>query len=228
MKAPPPFDDRAFAWSEKVFSRLNTQTDFQCELGEAWLANYVKTQPSGDYEVLAQEYYQLNKQDMMSSERIDVSHILFSTKERTLDEARELADSVSIQLKENPALFDELVMSYSDDPSKVSNQGRFFGIAKGDMVKSFDQKAFSMQAGEISSPVETTYGFHIIRLDKSYKPEMMSFDDVKGRLIESERNRHEERIKQQYLSSLSDLDVQMSKESLEEMITRQLEDVDTE
>ena len=207
-----------------VQDRMRLAAD--AELGEAWLQHYVDMQPAADYEQLAREYYELNKQDILSSEKIDVSHILVSTKERTTEEASEIANRLSQEIQGDPSRFDELVMSFSDDPSKSANQGRFYGIAKGEMVESFDKKAFSMQAGEISEPVETTYGFHIIRLDKYHAPEMMSFDAVKDRLMESERARHNERIKQQYLNDLTSLDVQMTKEALEEMVRRQLEDVD--
>jgi len=195
------------------------------ELAEAWLQHYVELQPTGDYERLAREKYELNKQDMLSTERLDVSHILISIKERSSDEARELAESVSKKVQANPALFDEMVETYSEDQSKSSNKGHFHGIKKGDMVEAFEDKAFSMKKAEISAPVETQYGFHIIRLDAYHEPEVMSFEAVKDQLIEAEQNNHEERIRQEYLSSLSALDVQMTKEALEEMVRRQLADV---
>jgi len=228
LRAQLAADAREAGYDKETIVQNRMQLAADTELGEAWLQHYIKIQPSGDYETLAREYYQLNKQNIMSSEKIDVSHILISNEERTREEANELATSLSEQLIEDPSVFNELVMSNSDDPSKASNKGRFFGIGKGDMVDSFDKKAFSMQAGEISGPVETNYGFHIIRLDKYYPPESLSFDAVKGGLIEGERKRHEERIKQQYLGSLTAQDAQMSKEALEEMVRRQLEDEDTE
>ena len=49
----------------------------------------------------------------------------------------------------------------------------------------------------------------------------MSFDEAKGQLIERERKRHEDRIRQEYLSSLTSLDVEMSDQALQEMVKRQ-------
>ena len=228
MRAQLAADAREAGYDQEQIIKKRMSLAADAELGEAWLAHYVDIQPAADYERLAQEYYQLNKQEMFSTARIDVSHILISTKERTPEEATELADSISQTLAADSSQFDELVMTYSDDPSKSTNKGMFFRVGKGDMVDSFDEKAFSMQPGEISAPVETNYGFHIIRLDQYYEPEMMSFDAVKDRLIDSEKRRHEERNKQQYLSSLTSLDVEMSKEALEEMARRQIEDTGTE
>ena len=58
------------------------------ELAEAWVQQYVDIQPAADYEALAREYYDLNRADMLGTAKIDVSHILISSKERSLDEAK--------------------------------------------------------------------------------------------------------------------------------------------
>ncbi|MGB5488107.1 MAG: peptidylprolyl isomerase [Lysobacterales bacterium] len=193
----------------------------QSELAEAWLAHYVATQPKADFEQLAYERYQLNQANMLSSPMVNVSHILVSTKERPDHDAKARAESVYQQLVDNPAAFDELVAEYSEDPSASSNKGKFSNVKKGDMVKAFEEAAFAMQPGEISKPVKTDYGYHVIRLDAYIEPKKMEFDDVKAQLIDQQRINHEERIKRTYLESLTTLDVQMSEAQLEEMVRRQ-------
>ena len=222
LRAQMAADAREAGYDQEAVVKDRMRLAADAELGQAWLQHYVEIQPEGDYEQLAREYYQLNKQEILTSEQIDVSHILVSTDSRTIEEARELADSISQKIELNPELFDELVTTYSEDPSASSNHGRFFRIKKGGMVDSFEDAAYSMTKGEISKPVKTIYGFHIIRLDEYYEPKEMSFDEVKSGLIDRERERHQERLKQQYLGSLTSLDVQMSKEALEEMVNRQL------
>jgi parvulin-like peptidyl-prolyl isomerase len=180
----------------------------------------VDIQPAGDYEQLAREYYQLHKEEMLTAPKIDVSHILVSSKDRSPEEALELAESIRLQLDETPLKFDDLVEQYSDDPSAASNQGKFKNVKKGDMVKEFERVAFALKAGEISAPVRTTYGYHIIRLDAHIAAEQLSFDDVRQRLIDAERSKHDDRVRKYYLESLTILDVEMSEESLEEMINR--------
>ena len=193
----------------------------QTELAEAWLAHYVAMQPKADYEQLAYERYQLNQANMLSTPMVNVSHILVSTKERPDDDAKVRAESVHQQLLDNPSAFDELVVEYSEDPSASSNKGKFSNVKKGDMVKPFEEVAFAMQPGEISQPVKTDFGYHVIRLDAYIAPEKMQFDDVKAQLIDQERINHEERTKRNYLESLTTLDVQLSEVQLEEMIRRQ-------
>ena len=193
----------------------------ESELGTAWMETYVENQPAADYEALAHEYYLLNKEKIMSSPTADVTHILISTKNHSVQEALAIAENVRQQALDNPDSFDELVLTYSEDPSMNSNKGRFTNIKSGDMVKPFELATFALKEGEISPPVKTIYGFHIIRLDAKTAPEQLRFDEVKRQLIQREEEKHKERVKQEYLSSLSSLKVEMSQEALETMVKTQ-------
>ena len=201
-----------------IIDRMQLAAD--AELASAWLVHYVDNQPEGDYEQLAYEYYQVNKDELLSTEKIDVSHILISTKERTNEDALELASSLHQQITQEPSKFNGLVLEYSEDPSAASNQGRFIDVEKGDMVQPFEKAAFTLKEGKISGPVRTTFGYHIIRLDMHRPAEQLSFDQVKERLIEKQQKTHGDRIKQDYMAGLSSLDVEMSEEQMVEMITR--------
>jgi len=202
-----------------VIDRMKLAAD--AELATAWVEHYVASKPQGDYELLAREYYELHKQGMMSDEKIDVSHILISSEERSEEEALAEAESIYKKAEAKPESFDELIMTFSDDPSSASNNGHFFNVKKGDMVKSFEEVAFALENGEISQPVKTGYGYHIIRLDAYIDPKQKTFDEVKDGIMASERNRHSARIRKNYLSTLTSLDVEMTKEALEEMVRRQ-------
>lgn len=191
------------------------------ELAAAWLQHYIKSQPAADFEALAQEYYQLHKDQMLSPSRIDVTHILVSTKERSEEEALVLANALYAEVIENPSSFSEVALMQSEDPSASSNKGSFKGVKRGDMVPPFENKAFSLEPGEISEPVKTRYGYHIIRLDAYIAQEVLAYDSVKDQLIESERKAHQNRIESDYRDRLTSYDVEMSQENLEEMIRRQ-------
>ena len=193
----------------------------EAELADAWVQHYVEMQPAADYEALAREYYAVYQEQIMTSEMVNVSHILISYAKHSDEEAKALADSVSEQLKVNPELFDELVLTYSEDPSAGSNKGKFTNVKKGDMVKPFEETSFALEQGEISVPVKTQYGYHIIRLDARIAPEQLTFDEVKSRLIEKERIKHEERVKQDYIQSLTSSEVKMTQEALEKMVRSQ-------
>jgi peptidyl-prolyl cis-trans isomerase C len=211
--------EAGFDKEQVVMERM--QLAAEVELAEAWMTHYVASQPPADYEVLAQEYYLLHQNEIMTSAKVNVSHILISTDKRSDEEALELADSVSQQLKMDPKSFDELVLTYSEDPSAQSNKGKFTNVKRGDMVRAFEETAFELEEGEISEPVRTQYGYHIIRLDAKVAPEQLSFDDVKWRLIERERKKHEDRIMENYIRELSSLEVNMTQAALEKMVREQ-------
>lgn len=202
-----------------VVDRMRLAAD--AELADAWLSHYVEERSEADYEALAHEYYLLNGKLIKSSPMVDVSHILISTNERSDQEAKDLADTIYKKLVEDPSQFDQFVVEYSEDPSAPSNKGKFKNVKKGDMVKNFEVTAFALQQDEISKPVKTEFGYHIIRLDASIKPRQMTFEEVKDKLIMRERVKHDERVKSDYLDSLNSQEVRMSEAQLLEMVRRQ-------
>lgn len=191
------------------------------ELADAWLEHYVSIQPEADYEQLAHEAFLLKQEKVYSSPKVDVSHILVATKERSDEDAKALAEDIYKQLQADPELFGELVVKYSEDPSASSNKGSFTEVKKGDMVKPFEDKAFALKDGEISAPVKTDFGYHVIRLDAKIEPVELDFDDLKVDLMRIERKKHDERVKRDYLESLTSLEVFMTEEQLGEMVSRQ-------
>ena len=221
LRAQLAEDAREAGFDKQEMVKERMRLAAEAELGEAWLQHYVETQPAADYEALARENYQLNQDTMLSTSKIDVSHILISAEQRSDTEAKEIAETVWQQLSTAPASFDDLVLQYSDDPSASSNQGRFKGVKKGDMVKPFEDTAFALAEGEISQPVKTRFGYHIIRLDAHIPASKMEFDEIKEQLMQAERKRHEGRIQKDYLESLTTQEVMMTQEALEEMVRRQ-------
>ncbi|HYG50593.1 MAG TPA: peptidylprolyl isomerase [Flavobacteriales bacterium] len=60
--------------------------------------------------------------------------------------------------------FVELAKKYSEDPGSAPNGGLYANINKGDFMKKFEEKLFSLKPGEISKPFKTSYGYHIAEL----------------------------------------------------------------
>lgn len=85
--------------------------------------------------------------------KISAQHILVDQNFEAMDILRKL------ELGES---FEKLARDYSNCPS--SNQGGYLGeFSKGMMVRSFEDAAFKLEIGEISSPVKTQFGYHIIK-----------------------------------------------------------------
>ena len=98
---------------------------------------------------------------------LGVSHILIepqpSTDRRAEALARAEAALVRVRSGED---FSELARQYSDDPGTAPAGGDLGFFSKGQMVPGFEEAAFSLELGEVSEPVETEFGFHLIKADE--------------------------------------------------------------
>lgn len=87
----------------------------------------------------------------------------------------------------NGETFENKARIYSDDPGSAANGGLYTNIGRGKMVKIFEATALNLQEGEISDPVESEFGFHIIQLVKKSG----KLYDAKHILLKSEPNAEE-------------------------------------
>lgn len=191
------------------------------ELAEAWIAQIKKNAPEADYEAMAYEDYLANPDDYRTPEYIDVTHILIGTKERSDEEALELALSVREKALEAPESFSELVKEYSDDPAKVKNAGSYLRVGRGKMAKPFEDAAFALESeGDISTPVGTDYGYHIIRLDKRYAPRPRAFEDVRQEAVAEMKEKHQNKYRETYIKALLADGIVLPEGSVQVMLER--------
>jgi len=175
----------------------------QKELAENWLLQVVRNAPEADFEALAYEDYVSNPDTYRTEEILDISHILIGNKERSNQDAELLADLLITRLEKDPSIYGELVMEYSDDPAKTSNGGRYPEMHRGQMVAPFEKAAFALkEPGQISVPVETDYGFHIIRLNARHGNTVPDYDAVKDQAVATARRKYYENYQQRYLRNL--------------------------
>lgn len=197
------------------------QLAMEQELAEAWIAHMVETAPPGDYEALAYEKYLANPENYPSQESLDVSHILIKSDIRPEEEALDTVNRLHAELLENPALFDEYIGEYSEDPAKASNAGRYPDMTRGKMVKPFEEAAFAMsEVGSISEPVKTSYGFHIIRLNGRTPPGTKPYEQVKGLLVQQAIDQHKQKVQRNYLMKLSEEPIELPDGAVEKMVKR--------
>lgn len=117
-----------------------------------------------------EEYYEKNKSQYSQPESREVRHILVKTKAK--------ADALYNQLQAG-ADFAELAKKNSEDTGSKANGGKLT-ISKGQTVAPFDKAAFSMKKNEISKPVKTEFGYHIIQPLGAIKPAKVTpLKDVK-------------------------------------------------
>lgn len=105
-------------------------------------------------------YYDTHKTQYQVPESREVRHILVQKKP--------LADQIYAQLKSG-GNFAALAKKYSKDPGSAANGGKLT-VSKGQTVPEFDKKTFELKKGELSQPVKTQYGYHIIEAISDIKP----------------------------------------------------------
>lgn len=133
----------------------------------------------------AKKFYTENASKFQGDEQRRASHILISfgdkadaaAKKNALDKAL----SVLTEAKRNPEKFAELAQKYSQDPGSAANGGDLGAFGRGMMVKSFDDAVFSMAPGAISEPVESEFGYHIIKLTE-IMGQSVTFDAAKANI----------------------------------------------
>lgn len=104
--------------------------------------------------------------------QVRARHILVATKEE--------AEAVAERLKKGED-FAAVAKEKSKDPRAEGGDLGFFG--RGQMVKPFSEAAFALEVDEISEPVQTPYGWHIIRIEEKRDRKPPSFEDVKDALM---------------------------------------------
>ncbi|KXK42747.1 MAG: PpiC-type peptidyl-prolyl cis-trans isomerase [Bacteroidetes bacterium OLB11] len=136
---------------------------------------------------------------------IQVAQIMINVKESKgvegAESAKKLADSLYFQLKKG-ANFEDFVEKFSDDKFSKNTKGVLQTISVGQMVTEFEDAAFNLKTiGEISSPVKTKFGYHIIKLIK--KLPLKPYDSVKTDLEKRiEKDGRIDVAKQQYTEKL--------------------------
>ncbi len=113
---------------------------------------FEKEHPVTEEEI--KQYYEDNKDQFAKR---DASHILVAD-EKTAKEVKDKLDK--------GADFAALAKEYSKDTANAANGGELGTFSRGQMVKEFEDAAFSLKEGEISGPVKTQFGYHIIKVNK--------------------------------------------------------------
>lgn len=137
-----------------------------------------------------EKYYRRHLAQFDVPEQVKASHILIKVDqdadEDAKQEKRTFAEKLLADIKAGKD-FAELARSYSDDKASAAKGGDLDYFTRNTMVPAFEQAAFNMQPGEISEIVETSFGYHIIRVDGYIEPGVKKLDDVRTEVQEGAR-----------------------------------------
>ena len=136
---------------------------------------------------------------------IHARHILFRLSSgASEDEASKIIGKAKVVKDriERGESFEELAVLYSEDPSVKRNKGDLGFFRKTDMVREFSEAAFSLKVGEISEPVRTPFGYHLIQVIEEKKQATKSFDEEREKLMNQNYKEQYEVMYKQYIETL--------------------------
>ncbi len=131
-------------------------------------------------------YFEENKDDFNEAEQVKASHILVATEEEANDVLAKIQSGDS---------FEELAKEYSTDTVSATNGGDLGYFTKYEMVEEFSNAAFSLDINEVSEPVKTTYGYHIIKVTDKKDAKIATLEDSKDEVKEILKD---QKIQEQY------------------------------
>ncbi|MBR2620852.1 MAG: peptidylprolyl isomerase [Clostridia bacterium] len=118
----------------------------------------------------AKKFFDENPDQFMGQETVSASHILVDSEEK--------ANELLAKITAGEVSFEDAARENSSCPS--SREGGSLGeFGRGQMVPEFDTACFEMEVGEVRGPVQTQFGYHLIRLDGKKAAETLHFGDVR-------------------------------------------------
>ena len=192
------FDGNEKEYEKALTAQGLSKDDFRRTLETSVLTQKIfdevtKDAKVSDEDVLA--YYTQNQSQYGTPESRDVRHILISEKgtdgKVDFEKSKAKADQIYAELQ-GGADFAELAKQSSDDPGSKDSGGKLT-ISRGQTVPEFDKTSFELEKGEVSRPVKTQYGYHVIEALSPVRPaKTTSLDQVKASirttLLQQKRN----------------------------------------
>ena len=145
------------------------------------------------YDARAREIYLTDRKRFELPAQARASHILFDTRKHSVDEAKALAVAARARISAG-ADFNALARELSEDPTAGQNSGKLDWFVATEMDPAFAAAAFALaKDGDVSEPVQSRFGWHLIRLDGKRPAGQRTFDEVRETIIDE--------IKQKYVTA---------------------------
>jgi parvulin-like peptidyl-prolyl isomerase len=169
-KAKMPGDDETKAYFDKIVLVLNNDTD---------KLKGTSDDDMQDLQAVAGRFKEL------TSERLRLRHILIKEKDGATAADKKAAQDKALAVKkelDGGLDFDDAVQKYSEDQESARRGGDLGYVVKGMLPAEVEPVAFKMQVGDNSAPVESKFGWHILRLEEKRAAQKLRYESVKDDL----------------------------------------------
>ncbi|MEA3385697.1 MAG: peptidylprolyl isomerase [Thermodesulfobacteriota bacterium] len=150
-------------------------------------------------------YYKGHVEEFTISESAKARHILLKVPEGADEKAWAEAESKARDIKkklENGEDFAELAKKYSDDPGSKNKGGDLGFFTKGSMVPEFESAAFSLKPGEVSDPVKTNFGYHIIEVQEKKAASTKTLAEVQAQIRQNLQKEKQQQLQDALIEKL--------------------------
>ena len=144
----------------------------------------------------------------VTPEKREVSHILLSVPSNAAADEVERARERLAALKGRILIgepFEGLAREHSDDPGSAASGGALGFIERGMMVPEFEEAAFALAPTEVSDPVRTSFGWHLVKVMSVQEPRGATFEEVRDQVLEQYQAREAERIYVERVETLANV-----------------------
>lgn len=208
----PDFDPQHAEWVAQIMYQRRMSKDYRTK----YVTHALK---DVNWDATAKEAYMVRKDQYVSEETVNASHILIKVQQGRSDEE---AAALAAELRQRALQgddFAELAREYSEDPSAARNAGNLGFFKSGQMVKPFEDVAFAMQEpGAISEVVKSPFGYHVIQYHSRKAPRPLPFESVKGKIVAELKPQMEKQVWQDKLMSIrSASDIVVNEELLKDL-----------
>lgn len=156
-----------------------------------------------DAKQLAREIYVAEPQRFAVPEQVHTRHILFIQQDdETEVELKQRAGQVLAELRKDKSRFAELAKEHSQDPGTAEQGGDLGYLARDEVVAPYADAAFALKKGEISEPVKTRFGLHIIELLDKKPAGKRTFAEVEDLLIQEVEANYDTRVRGEIITRL--------------------------
>lgn len=180
-------------------NQLHNDEEFKTEMRkieENMLKQYAINQVLSKITLTEEEkkaFFEANKSKFNKSETASAKHILV--------DSEDLANELLNKINANEISFEDAATSHSTCPSKEAG-GDLGSFPRGQMVPEFEEAVFNMNKGEVTGPVKTQFGYHLIKLEDIQKGGESEYEEVKN---EIERSLMYQKQSEAYSNKLNDL-----------------------
>ncbi len=175
-------------------------------LADEQMKRHIESRLLDEYETQARELYLTDPDRFAPAPTYDFTHVLISTAQHEEAEAMRLILELYDRVKQGESL-DALAAEYSDDQASKEDGGAYKDHPLERLDRNFARALAELEKpGDVTGPVRSRFGWHLIRLDKQRAPETPEWEDVREQAMELARQRHADRIGKAYTAELIDAD----------------------